>query len=54
MDKDFNRLVELYRRKLQERYSGCCDGPEVSRAIDLIRVADPETLKKLIELMEGK
>ena len=54
MEDRFDGLVALYRQKLEERYEQCCLRPEVSRAVELLRASDQETVRKVIELLEGK
>lgn len=54
MNNKFDSLVELYRHKLKERYEKCSQRPDVIQAIELIRSADDETVKKVIDLLEVK
>lgn len=50
---DYDRLVEFYRMKLEQRYQELCERPGVAEAEKLLAGADQETVRKVLELLRN-
>lgn len=51
MDKP-DALVEFYVKQMLKRYEAYAQRPEVIRAVELLRGADDETVRRVLELLE--
>lgn len=45
-------LVAYYKRKLLERYTQLMSQPEREKALELLRGADDETVRRVLEMLE--